>query len=62
MRPWQCLNFLPDPHGHGALRGVFDHSSLTIGICFTGAAAGADSGSMSPDAAADWAAEAKPED
>lgn len=18
--PWQCLNFLPDPHGHSALR------------------------------------------
>jgi hypothetical protein len=21
-RPWQCLNFLPEPHGQGALRGV----------------------------------------
>lgn len=21
-RPWQCLYFLPDPQGHGALRGV----------------------------------------
>src|SRR4051794_3620929 len=20
--PWHCLYFLPDPHGHGALRGV----------------------------------------
>jgi hypothetical protein len=19
-RPWQCLYFLPDPHGHGAFR------------------------------------------
>src|SRR5207248_5094822 len=22
MRPWQCLNFLPEPHGQVALRGV----------------------------------------
>ena len=22
-RPWQCLYFLPDPHGHGSLRPTF---------------------------------------
>jgi hypothetical protein len=22
IRPWHCLNFLPDPHGQGALRGT----------------------------------------
>src|SRR5262245_4321665 len=32
--PWQSLNFLPEPHGQGALRGVFDHSSLTTVSCF----------------------------
>ena len=25
--PWQCLYFLPEPHGQGELRGVFDQSS-----------------------------------
>ena len=24
-RPWQCLNFLPEPQGQGALRGVPAH-------------------------------------
>jgi hypothetical protein len=26
-RPWQCLNFRPDPHGQGALRGVPAHGA-----------------------------------
>ena len=25
IRPWQCLNFFPDPQGHNALRGVLRH-------------------------------------
>src|SRR4051794_24856579 len=62
VAPWHILNFLPDPHAHGALRGVFDHSSLTTGICLVGAGAAAASGAMSPDATADWAADANPED
>ena len=31
--PWHILNFLPEPHGHGALRGVLAHSSLTTVSC-----------------------------
>src|SRR3954470_11438758 len=31
--PWQSLNFLPEPHGHGALRGVFAQSSFTTVSC-----------------------------
>ena len=27
--PWHILNFLPEPHGHGALRGVLSKASLT---------------------------------
>src|SRR3954451_2507441 len=65
-RPWQSLNFLPLPHGHGALRGVLEKSSLTMVCCLTGAgacaaaAAAATSGSISPDAAAACAALTKP--
>src|SRR6185312_8207878 len=29
MRPWQCLNFLPEPHGQGALRGVLPQGAAT---------------------------------
>src|SRR6478735_6510949 len=60
--PWQNLNFLPDPHGHSALRGVFDQSSLslTIGACLGGAAGAAASGASSPLATAAWAAAWKP--
>src|SRR5215203_1277186 len=36
VAPWHILNFLPDPHGHGALRGVLDHSSLTTVSCLAG--------------------------
>ncbi len=38
LEPWQCLYFLPDPHGHGALRGVFSHSSRTMVSVFVLAA------------------------
>ena len=34
MAPWQSLNFLPLPHGQGALRGVLSHSDFTTG-CWT---------------------------
>ena len=30
--PWQCLNFLPDPHGQKALRLTFFHASGIAGI------------------------------
>src|ERR687898_803550 len=30
--PWHCLNFLPDPQGQGALRGVLSHSDFTTGV------------------------------
>ena len=48
--PWQFLNFLPLPHGHGALGGVLSHSERVTGVC----PAGADSstGAGAPDAAA----------
>src|SRR5829696_3365517 len=35
--PWQSLYFLPEPHGHGALRGVLSHSDFTTGVLATGA-------------------------
>src|SRR5512139_3245086 len=50
--PWHCLNFLPDPHGQGALRGVFSHSDLTTGVLTTGSSTSGDA--SSPSAAA-WA-------
>ena len=31
QRPWHILNFLPLPHGQGALRGVLSHSLFTTG-------------------------------
>jgi len=32
-RPWQCLNFLPEPHGQGAFRGtVRCHVSGSSGL------------------------------
>ena len=37
--PWHILNFLPDPQGHGALRGVLAHSSLTTVCCLAGRSA-----------------------
>ena len=30
-RPWQCLNFLPEPHGHSAFRGVPRHVVGSLG-------------------------------
>src|SRR4051812_21729548 len=30
--PWHCLNFLPEPHGQGALRGVLSQSDFTTGV------------------------------
>src|SRR5204863_5876001 len=48
--PWQSLNFLPLPHGHGALRGVFSHSDFTTGVIVAGGsatAAGAAAGPVS---------------
>src|SRR5436190_15088249 len=35
QRPWHILNFLPLPHGHGALRGVLSHSVFTTGVLTT---------------------------
>ena len=60
VAPWHCLNFLPDPHGHGALRGVFEKSSLTTVCCLVTAGAGAASGGNSPSATAARAARSKP--
>ncbi len=31
VRPWQCLNFLPDPQGHGALRGELRQVFMSLG-------------------------------
>ena len=36
------MNFLPEPHGHGALRGVLSQSLFTTGV-LTASASGADS-------------------
>src|SRR5271168_2149454 len=33
MRPWQCLNFLPDPQGQAALRGVPAHAERGSAAC-----------------------------
>ncbi len=60
VAPWHCLNFLPDPHGHGALRGVFEKSSFTMVCCLVTAGAGAASGGSSPSATAARAARSKP--
>ena len=59
--PWHSLNFLPDPHGHGALRGVFSKASLTtvVGL-LVGAGAGAADGGRSPSATAIARARSKP--
>ena len=65
VAPWHFLNFLPLPQGHGALRGVFDHSSFTTVCCFTGAwaasaTAASAAGVASPAAIAARAADVKP--
>src|SRR5690348_4838742 len=58
LAPWQVLNFLPLPQGHGALRGVLSQSDFTTG-CWTtsssgtgGAAAAPPPGASPPEAAA----------
>src|SRR5690348_2911113 len=43
-RPWQCLYFFPEPHGHGALRGVRAHGA-GVDAARAGAAADASAGS-----------------
>jgi hypothetical protein len=41
--PWHCLYFFPEPHGHGALRGVFDQSTaLDDAVTAPGVDPGAD--------------------
>ncbi len=61
VAPWHCLNFLPDPHGHGALRGVFEKSSLTTVCCFVGLLRpAAPPAGSSPSATAARAARSKP--
>src|SRR3954470_4585263 len=75
LAPWHSLNFLPEPQGHGALRGVFDHSSLTTVCCLVVVAVAVvpvaeaatapavrASASISPSATAALAAVAKPEE
>src|SRR5690606_19996083 len=67
--PWHSLNFLPDPHGHGALRGVFEKASFTtvaglpVGPAWamTGCLGWAAGASMSPLATAWAAARSKPD-
>ena len=44
------MNFLPEPHGHGALRGVFSKSSLTTVCCLTGASDAAKVAALIPGA------------
>src|SRR5947209_19837954 len=34
--PWQCLYFLPDPHGHGALRLIGASATLPSSRCGIG--------------------------
>ena len=46
LAPWHSLNFLPDPHGHGALRGVFAHSSLTTVSCLAAGCPGGGAGRL----------------
>src|SRR5450432_1972175 len=41
--PWQCLNFLPEPHGHGSLRPTL-RSSRTKGVAGTASRAGTPGG------------------
>src|SRR6202035_1659187 len=52
-RPWQCLNFLPEPHGHSSLRPTLPQLAgscgLRAGVC--GMRAGAAAGPPLPGAA-----------
>ena len=51
--PWQCLNFLPDPHGQGALRGVLSDMALAAAARFEAAFFAGVSGSTGAVDAAD---------
>src|SRR3546814_7267813 len=42
--PWQSLNFLPLPQGHGALRGVLSQSDFTVGVMLAGSFAATGAG------------------
>src|SRR3954453_3195102 len=55
--PWHCLNFLPEPQGQGALRGVLSQSDLMTGV-LTGSGV-ASGGAPAPSSWA-WAAAAAP--
>ena len=53
IRPWQCLNFLPEPQGQAALRGVLPQVAGSRGSRVSAAARtrdGAAAGIGSPDA------------